>query len=219
MSFYKIKKKYYEEVKEILLDAKKKLVQVAHQTYQNGLTPGKSGNISSKISHKNDHKVLITPSGISLKNINLENIVIVDLEGNQIEGKGKPSSELYMHLEIYKKRGEVSGIVHTHSPYATGFSFSEEKIPRFEGFGKIKQPYLNEANYAPPGSMELAKIACNGLIKEDVLILKNHGVLAIGIDLYEAALLAEFIESSAKTVFVTRVLNREPIPTHLRHSR
>ncbi len=124
-----------------------------------------------------------------------------------------------MHLEIYKKRREVKGIVHTHSPYATGFSFSGEKIRRFEGFGKIKEPYLNEEDYAPPGSMELAKIASNSLEKDNILILKNHGVLAIGMDLNEAAILAEFIESSAKTDFVARTLIHEPIPIHLKHSR
>jgi L-fuculose-phosphate aldolase len=183
------------------------------------LTPGKSGNISTKISYKNRNNILITPSGVSLKHINLKNVIVVDEEGNKLEGHGKPSSELFMHLEIYKKRVEVNGIVHTHSPYATGFSFSGEKIPHLEGFGKIKNPNLNEVDYAQPGSMELAKIVSNSLEKEDMLILKNHGVIAIGIDLDEAAILAEFVESSAKTSFVARILSREPILTHLMHSR
>ena len=183
------------------------------------MTPGKSGNISTKISYKNRNNILITPSGVSLKHINLKNVIVVDEEGNKLEGHGKPSSELIMHLEIYKKRVEVNGIVHTHSPYATGFSFSGEKIPHLEGFGKIKKYYLNEVDYATPGSMELAKIASNGLENEDMLILKNHGVLAIGTDLNEAALLAEFVENSAKTSFITLILIREPIPAHLKHSR
>ena len=136
-----------------------------------------------------------------------------------MEGYGKPSSEMIMHLEIYKKRKEVSGIVHTHSPYATGFSFSGEKIPHLEGFGEIIKPYLNEVDYAVPGSMELAKMASNGLEKEDMLILKNHGVLAIGTNIDDAVLLAEFVENSAKTSFITCILIREPILTHLKHSR
>ena len=97
--------------------------------------------------------------------------------------------------------------MHTHSPYATGFSFSNKKISRLEGFGKIKDPYLKIIEYAPPGSRELVKSASQGLEKEDVLILKNHGVLAVGLDLDEAALLAEFTESSAKTGFVASLLN------------
>ncbi len=195
------------------------MVDRANQIYKKGLTPGKSGNISIKISSDINDKIVISPSGVSLKNINLENVIVIDTEGNKLEGHGKPSSEMNMHLEIYKKRREMNGIVHTHSPYATGFSFSGEKIPHLEGFGKIIKPYLNEANYATPGSKELAKIASNGLEKEDVLILKNHGVLAIGTDIDEAFLLAEFVENSAKTSFIARTLIREPIPTHLKHSR
>ncbi len=198
-------------------------MDLAHQIYQNGLTPGKSGNISSKIfydddingkpnsnksSSPDDFRVLITPSGVSLKDVSLKNVIMVDLEGNQLNGEGIPSSELYMHLEIYKRRDNVRGIVHTHSPYATGFSFSNKKIPRLEGFGKIKDPYLKIIEYAPPGSSALVESASQGLEKEDVLILKNHGVLAVGLDLDEAALLAEFTESSAKTGFVASLLNR-----------
>jgi L-fuculose-phosphate aldolase len=206
-------------VKKILIDAKKQLVKIASQIYQNGLTPGKSGNISIKIPCNIDYKIVISPSGVSLKNINLENVIVIDNEGNKLEGYGKPSSEMIMHLEIYKKRKEVSGIVHTHSPYATGFSFSGEKIPHLEGFGEIIKPYLNEVDYAVPGSMELAKMASNGLEKEDMLILKNHGVLAIGTNIDDAVLLAEFVENSAKTSFITCILIREPILTHLKHSR
>lgn len=143
----------------------------------------------------------------------------MDLNENKLNGNGKPSSELRMHLEIYKKRKNVKGVVHTHSPYATGFSFSEKKITRFEGFGKIKTPYLNEINYASPGSVELAKEASDGLKNDDVLILKNHGVLAVGVNLSEAALLAEFVENSAKTEFVTYILSHESIPIHSKHSK
>ena len=114
-----------------------------------------------------------------------------------------------MHIEIYKKRSDIGGIVHTHSPYATGFSFSDKKITRLEGFGKIKDHYLKEIEYAPPGSRDLVDSAVKGLENEDVLILKNHGVLTLGMDLDEAALLAEFTESSAKTEFVIRLLKDE----------
>lgn len=200
-------------------DAKKQMVEISHILYRNGMAPGKSGNISSKISVKGKKLVLITPSGVSLKNITPDNVVVVDIDMNQLQGLGKPSSELMMHLEIYRKREDVRAVVHTHSPYATGFSFSDEKISRLEGFGKIENPYLKIVEYSPPGSAQLAASASQGLEKEDVLILKNHGVLAVGADLEEASLLAEFIEYSAKTSFVTHLLSRGQTPTHLKHSR
>ena len=73
--------------------------------------------------------IAITPTLKSLYELNEEDIVLVDLEGNLLT-KGKPSSEVDLHLEIYKKRSDVNGIVHTHSPYATGFAFSSKRIKR-----------------------------------------------------------------------------------------
>ena len=131
---------------------------------------------------------------------------MVDLDGN-ILTKGKPSSEVNMHLEIYKKRPDVNGIVHTHSPYATGFAHSSKKIKRYEGFGEIKVPYLAEIDYQKPGSDELANNASEGLGEEDVLVLKKHGVICVGENLKEAELLAVFVEETAKTQFVTYMLN------------
>ena len=200
-------------------DAKENMVQICHEVYRKGLTPGKSGNISRKINDESGCKVIITPSGVSLKDVDPENLVVVDCSGNLIHGQKNPSSELEMHLKIYEKRNDVGGVVHTHSPYITGFSFSNELIPRLEGFGKIKDPYLKVVEYAPPGSRALADAASSALIEEEVIVLKNHGVLTVGTDLDEAAILAEFIEGSAKTVFVARTLSREPILTHLKHSR
>lgn len=170
------------------------------------LVSGKAGNISARFKDKEMDIIAITPKLISLNYVNEKNIVLVDLDGNIIS-KGKPSSEIFLHLEIYKKREDVKGIVHTHSPYATGFSFSNKKIKRLEGFGAIKSPYFKEVGYEKPGSMELAYNAAKKLVKEDIIILKNHGVVATGLNVQEAANLAEFVEEAAKTQFVTYQLN------------
>ncbi|MCE5214929.1 MAG: class II aldolase/adducin family protein [Methanobacterium sp.] len=194
------------------------MVNIAHEIYRNGLTPGLSGNISLKIPDINEKKkksphehrtvILISPSGVSLKDINLKNIIVTDTNGNQLDGEGEPSSELYMHLGIYKTREDVQGIVHTHSPYATGFSFTDKKIPLLEGFGKIKEPYINIIDYAPPGSDELVELATQGVKKDDILILKDHGLLAVASNIENAANLAFFAENCAKTGFVSLILNK-----------
>jgi L-fuculose-phosphate aldolase len=183
------------------------------------MVPGKSGNISCKINDNGIEKVLITPSGISLKNVDTEEVMVMDRNGKQLEGRGKPSSETPMHLSIYQKREDINSVVHTHSPYATGFSFSDEKIRRMEGFGAIKSPYIPVVEYVPPGTVNLANLASEALKNEDALILKNHGLVAIGTDLNEAILLAEFVEYTAKTEFLARVISHEPIPTHLKRSK
>lgn len=202
-----------------LRDYKRDLIKISHYLYSEGLVPGKSGNISLKIHAPEGCLIIITPSGVSLKDVTPESLVVVDCLGKVVEGENKPSSELNMHLKIYQTRDDVGAVVHTHSPFATGFSHSEILIPQLEGFGKINDSYIKTADYASPGSIELAEIASDGLKADDGLVLKKHGVLAVGADLDEAVLLAEFIESSAKTGFVTCVLSHEPILTHLKHSR
>ena len=180
------------------------IVAVCNEIYDKGLVSGKAGNVSARFGDV----VAITPTLKSLSRLDEEDIVLVNMDG-EVLTKGKPSSEVNMHLEIYKNRSDVTAIVHTHSPYATGFAFSDKKLKRLEGFGKIKNPYMPFIEYEKPGSNELAKSAVEGLGEEDVLILKNHGVICVSDDLKEAMLLAVFVEESAKTQFVTLMLNKD----------
>lgn len=182
------------------------IIETSREIYEKGLVSGKSGNISARLKNGTNDIVAITPTLKSLSELDEEDIVLVDLKGNVLT-KGKPSSEVNMHLEIYKKRPDVNAIVHTHSPYATGFAHSSKKIKRYEGFGAIKKTFLDEIDYEKPGSDELAKKAGEGIGQEDVLILKNHGVVCVSDCLKEAGLLAVFVEETAKTQFVTYMLN------------
>nr|WP_319373688.1 class II aldolase/adducin family protein [uncultured Methanobacterium sp.] len=178
------------------------ICETAHYLYSKGLAPGKSGNISARF----QDIIAITPSGVSLGQVQDHEISLVDMNGKILAGGENPSSELELHLEVYKNK-DVLGIVHTHSAYATGFAMSGKKIERLEGFGERTKPFLNMVNYAPPGTVELAKMVGEGLKEEDVVILENHGVVATGPTLSEAALLAEFVEETAKIQFVARVLS------------
>jgi L-fuculose-phosphate aldolase len=182
------------------------IIDVSNEIYDKGLVSGKAGNISARFKGENGDIIGITPTLKSLSDLSEEDIVLVDLDGNVLT-RGKPSSEVNMHIEIYKKRPDVNGIVHTHSPYATGFAFSSKRLKRLEGFGEIKTPYLPYIEYEKPGTDELAKSASEGLGKEDVLILKNHGVICVSDSLKEAKLLAIFVEETAKTQFITLMLN------------
>lgn len=182
------------------------IISTSKEIYDNGLVSGKSGNISKRIKSSIGDIVAITPTLKSLSELNEEDIVLVDMDGNVLT-KGKPSSEVGMHLEIYKKRPDVNAIVHTHSTYATGFAFSEKKLKRLEGFGEIKNPYIPTIEYEKPGSVELAKSAGENIEGTDVLILKNHGVICVSDSLKEAKLLAVFVEETAKTQFITHMLN------------
>lgn len=178
------------------------IIDVSKEIYDKGLVSGKSGNISARFGKV----IAITPTLKSLSDLCEKDIVLVDMDGNVLT-EGKPSSEVNMHLEIYKRRSDVNAIVHTHSPYATGFAFSDKKLKRLEGFGPIVNPYLESIEYEKPGSDGLAKSTGEGLGSEDVLILKNHGVVCVADSLKEAMLLAVFVEETAKTQFITLMLN------------
>ncbi len=183
-------------------DNVKKLIKTSKNLYENKLVSGKSGNISIRL----DDYIAITPTLKSLGDLTEEDIVLVDMESNCLTA-GKPSSEVGMHLAIYNKRKDVNAIVHVHSPYVTGFAFSDKKIKRLEGFGQINQEYLSSIEYEKPGSQELALSASKGIKDEDVLILKNHGMICVGENLKETESLAMFIEESAKTQFISIMLN------------
>lgn len=184
----------------------KSVVDVSRYIFERGLVPGKAGNVSARIKHEEGFTIAITPTLISLQDLNEDDIVLVRDDG-EILSKGKPSSEVNMHLAIYRQKPEINGIVHAHSPYATGFAFSNKKLARLEGFGAIKSEYVREVPYEKPGSMELALKAAEALKDEDAVILKNHGVIATGETVEEASSLIEFCEGIAKTQFISLMLN------------
>ena len=185
-----------------MYDDVSKLIEVCNNLYDKQLVSGKSGNVSIRLG---DY-IAISPTLKSINGLDEEDIVLVDFNFNTLSN-GKPSSEVGMHLEIYKKRPDVNAIIHTHAPYATGFAFSDKKIKRLEGFGQIKKPYIASIEYEKPGTENLALSASNAIKEEDVLILKNHGVICVGENLKETESLAVFIEESAKTQFVSLMLN------------
>ena len=182
------------------------IIDTGNNLYDKNLISGKSGNISKRIRSASGDIIAITPTLKSISGLDPEDIVLVDIDGNLLSN-GKPSSEINMHLGIYKKRDDVNAIVHTHAPYETGFAFSNKEIKRLEGFGEIKKPFLPSIDYEKPGSEELAISASEGIGNDDVLVLKNHGVICVGKNLKEAESLAIFVEESAKTQFISLMLN------------
>ena len=198
-----IKEDFNIQRKEIL----RKMIQISSYLYEKGLVPGKSGNISIRYKKDEFERIAVTPRGLSLKSLAEKDIVIVDMEENKIYDDNKtPTSELLMHLKIYKTRKDVNAVIHTHSPIATGFAFAGEKIEKIEGFGPVNDKFITYVDYYNPGSVELAEAVSKGLEKSDVVILEEHGIVSVGKNLDDASLLSEFIEESAKTQFVKRVL-------------
>jgi L-ribulose-5-phosphate 4-epimerase len=171
-----------------------------------------SGNLSGR--DPETGYVVIKPSGVRYQDLAPELMVVVDLEGQVIEGDLKPSSDTASHLYIYRHRPDVGGIVHTHSPYATAFAAVGQPIPVCltaiaDEFGCT----IPCGGFAPIGGEEIGREVVQGIGDSPAILLKQHGVFTIGPDATAAVKAAVMVEDVARTVFLARQLGEpEDIP-------
>lgn len=185
--------------RELIVEHGKKLIT-------NGLTTGSGGNIS--IFNREEGLVAITPSGLDYFETRIEDILIVDLEGNMIEGSLKPSSETGMHLIFYKNREDANAIVHTHSKFATAIScmgWNLEPVHYLIGFAGYD---VKCAKYATYGSQELAENALEAIGNRTAVLLANHGLIALGSDVERAFSTAEHLEFVSEIFYLTKTLGQ-----------
>ena len=120
---------------------RKQIIEVGKRTYERGYVASNDGNISAKI---DDKRVLITPTGVSKGFMKAEDLAVVDMNGKVINGSKKPSSEVFMHLQVYKDRPDVNSVCHAHPPYATGFAVAG--LPLKLSLHLVIYPSLNTAH-------------------------------------------------------------------------
>lgn len=157
-----------------------------------------SGNVSMRLP---DGNIAITPSGILYDRMEPEDIIIMDLNGNKVEGHYKPSSEKALHNEIYKARPDINAVVHTHSRYAIAFSTVEMELPAICLELLFVGAPIPIAPYQCPGTVEVGTSAAAFFKKRPELkglILKNHGLVAIDGTLNEAYQNAYNLETGAE---------------------
>ncbi|MBY1644604.1 class II aldolase/adducin family protein [Clostridioides difficile] len=192
-----------------MLDSLKgKIVEIAIKAEHYGLCKEKTGNFS--IRDKDTGYILITPSGVGREELKVEHICVLDLDGNVIEvEKGiKPSSEVLMHIEIYKTRENINAISHTHSLYATAFSVAKKPIISIVYESVNYGGYVDIAPYERPGTLKLAKSVSKLLIDTDACLLERHGLTTVGNDLDEALLKSRYVEEVAEIYYRSLVLNQ-----------
>ena len=180
---------------------KEQIVNVGHKLWDKGFVAANDGNISIKL---NDRELLTTPTGISKKLLTTEMIIKVDLDGNPIVHNAdyKPSSEIKMHIEVYRQRPDVNSIVHAHPPFST--SFAVAGIP-------LDQAILPEAiltigavpiaPYGLPSSMEIPDMIRPYIKETDTVLLANHGALTLGTDIINAYYKMETLEHNSQILF------------------
>ncbi len=174
----------------------------------NGLVVGSGGNVSGR--DPETGLIVIKPSGVKFSKLTPDKLVVVDPEGVVVEGDLKPSVDTGIHLYIYKRRPDVFGITHTHSPYATSFAARGERIPAvLTPITHILGRDVPCAPYATPGEVEtgeaVVKAAAGGL----AALVQAHGVFTLGKSATEATSIALYLEEAAKTTHLA--LLRGPV--------
>lgn len=182
------------------------LVDYGRMLHAQTFVAATDGNLSVRL---DDHRVMITPTGVSKGMMHPDEMVIVDLEGEKLSGARQPSSEINMHLTIYRVRPEIGAVVHAHPCTATAFASA--------GIA-LDEPLCSEivitlgtvplAPYATTGTRELGDSLRPFIPDYNAILMANHGVVTYGADLRQAYLRMEAVEHYAKIVLAARQLGR-----------
>src|SRR5215467_9945788 len=187
------------------------IVEIGRRMYARGYTASNDGNISVRI---DSARLLMTPKSVCKGFMSPDMMCITDLEGRKIQGDLDPSSEMLMHLEVYRQRPDVHAVVHAHPPTATGFAVAGIPLDRavlaevVTTLGSVPI-----AEYATPSTRELPEAVRKYVKAHDGILLANHGALTLGADLFSAYYKMETIEHFAKISLVARLLGRENLIT------
>jgi L-fuculose-phosphate aldolase len=179
---------------------KKQIIEAAQELEKKGLVVGTAGNISLRLKDPAGKDLLtITPSGRYYESLKVDDILVVDFSGQKVEGELKPSIETPMHIEVLKARKKMNAVVHAHAPFCSALAVAHMEIPPIIDEQVILLGgEIRVADYAFPGTPELAKSAVAGLGPRNAVLLANHGVLTVGRDMREALTFCELVEELAK---------------------
>lgn len=184
-----------------MFDAQKKdVLNAALKLDRYGLIALSGGNVSWRM---DSGEVLVTPSGMIYDEMVPEDILVVDLEGNIIEGERKASVDTEALLYIYKNMPQVNAVIHTHQPYAAGLGLVMDELPcNLSTMANATEGPVAVAEYGDPGSLSMGVEAVKAIGDRLAVVLKHHGVIAVGRDLRQALFSCVYLEEAAKTVSV-----------------
>jgi L-fuculose-phosphate aldolase len=194
------------ELKEKYKKERKEVARFMRRLYKQGLTTTSGGNISLRLS---DDIILITPSATDKGRMKWKEVGIVNIFGENLTPHLKPSMETGMHIAIYRKRDDIHAIVHAHPVFASLFTAIKAKINTnltAEAKAILGDPLF--VKYAVMGSPALAETAAEHILRSDILLLENHGILTIGANLLQAFDRTEVLESAAKMTLMTEMTGK-----------
>lgn len=183
----------------LLEELRKNVCQANKELPKNGLVLWTSGNISAR--DPETGYVVIKPSGVLFEDLTPESIVVVDLDGNHIEGDYKASVDTASHLYVYRHRKDVNGIVHTHSPYATSFAITGEPLQIYTTTSAaVFGGPVPVSDFATIGEEEIGKEIVEKIGDSSAILIRNHGVFTIGQSYNDALKSAVILEETAQSV-------------------
>ena len=176
-------------------EIKKEICEVGLKLWQKGFVAANDGNISVKIS---DNEYYCTPTGVSKASLTPDMIIKVDKDGRKLEGKLNPSSEIKMHMRVYRERPDVTAVVHAHPPVATAFTVADIDLDQYV----LPEAVLTigavpTCDYGTPSTMEIPDSLDPYLQDHDAFLLRNHGALTVGCNLTKAFFVMEEVEFNA----------------------
>ena len=183
---------------------RQEVVEIGRLMYQKGWIAGYDGNITVRL---DDKRILCTPTGVSKGSMKSEDLCICDMDGQMLEGSRARTSEILMHLTVYRMRDDVQSVVHAHPPVATGFAV----VGRPLNLALCPEVVINLgciplAEYGLPGTPELTRDMAGYIPDHDALLMANHGAVAWGPDLHKAFFNLETVEHFAQVTLVAELL-------------
>jgi L-fuculose-phosphate aldolase len=189
-----------------MINFKKLVVEACKEMIGEELVKGTWGNVSIR----ETNRIFITPSGYSYEKMTERDISVIDFDGNVLEGDKTPSSEWRMHVAIYNARDDVEVILHTHPIFSSIASVALKTVPSLiEDSAMICGPEIKVAEYADPGSWELANNAAKALGENGAVILKNHGLVNVGKRFSEAFTGAKVTEKNVQVYIEALKIDKE----------
>lgn len=192
----------------LMIKERTEIVEYGKRLVTSKLTKGTGGNLS--IFNRDINLMAITPSGIDYFMIKPEDVVVLDLDGNIVDGDKTPSSEVEMHRIFYSNREDIDAIIHTHTMYATTLACLNWPLPPVHYMVALAGFDVRCAKYATYGTKELAQNAYEAMRDRYAVLLANHGLLAGAKDLANAFNITEEIEYCAELYYRTKAIG-EPV--------
>lgn len=185
---------------------KQQICHIGKKLYDKGFVPGASGNISYRV----DGKIFLTASGTCLGELTEHDILATDLNGNVLEGGKSPTSEKFMHYEIYKRRPDINCIIHAHPPKTTALAVTGKDLNTpLIAEAIVTLGEIAFANYDTPSTNELARIVGECFTGHDTVLMANHGATVCAKDLDDACHKIETLEFLSEINIITDMMGRK----------